>query len=72
MRIRIAVGRTSNGVFRASCPSLPGCTVEAATPETVQERMRRAILAYVCSLNATPPAVIDLVHASEVIPTSIP
>ena len=62
MKIRIVVRQMSAELWRAHSPSLPGCTVEAATMEAAQDGMGIAVAAYISSLDAALPSRIDLVN----------
>lgn len=66
MKIPIVVRQMSADLWRAHSPSLPGCTVEAATIEAAQDGMGMAVAAYISSLDAALPSRIDLVGAAEV------
>jgi hypothetical protein len=66
MKLLIAVVRMSTGVYRASCPSRPGCTVEAATMKKARDGMVMAVGSCMRSLDAVLPSRINIVHATEV------
>ncbi len=65
MKIGIVVNQTSAGHWRVRCPALPGCAVEAESPQAAQDGMRSAVAAYISSFDVAPPPVIDLVGAEE-------
>jgi predicted RNase H-like HicB family nuclease len=60
MRLRIQIHLMEDGRYRASCPSLPGCTAEADDPDAVLEAMEQSIDAYIASLDVPAPARICL------------
>lgn len=65
MKISIIIRQISGEVWRVHSPSLPGCTVEAATMEDAQDKMGVAIAAYISSLDAASPSRIDLDRTIE-------
>lgn len=66
MKLAIEVTEISSSLYRARCPSLPGCLVLGPSLEEAQERMLRAIRAYVASLDV--PDCVELhVHVRGVV-----
>lgn len=55
MRLCIKISKHSEGGFRASCPSLPGCQSHGQTQEQAKEKLRDAIRGYLASLNEFVP-----------------
>ena len=47
MRFEIVVERSDNGSFRASCPNLPGCSVEGKSRREALLRVKKAILDFI-------------------------
>lgn len=47
MRFEIVVEKADNGIFRASCPNLPGCIVEGRTRRDALLRVKKAILDFI-------------------------
>ena len=50
MKFAITVERDEDGVFVASCPSLPGCHSQGATREEVIANIKEAIQGYIASM----------------------
>ncbi len=50
MKFRIEIERDEDGVFIASCPTLPGCRSDGATRDEAVRNMTEAIEAYLESL----------------------
>jgi predicted RNase H-like HicB family nuclease len=59
MRLCIKITRHSEGGFRASCPSLPGCQSHGHTQEQAKEKLLEAIRGYLASLNEFVPEQIQ-------------
>ncbi len=61
MRFRIVIEQDEDGVFVASCPSLPGCHSQGATRDEAMANIREAMEAYLDSLRAhgepIPPSI---------------
>ena len=55
MRLVVKIVCEGNGIFRAWCPCLPGCTVRAISSTEAQEKIEAAIRSYMMSLNAVLP-----------------
>ena len=52
MKITIRIVKTGDRQFKASCPSLPGCTACAESTSEAVSRMHTAIRHYLASMNA--------------------
>jgi predicted RNase H-like HicB family nuclease len=59
MKMVITVNQTMTGRFRARCPALPGCWVDARSSQDAVQDLRQAIRGYLASLDVIVPA--DLV-----------
>jgi predicted RNase H-like HicB family nuclease len=61
MRFRVLIETDEDGMFIATCPSLPGCVSQGKTREAALDNIRDAMAAYVASLEkhgeAIPPSV---------------
>ena len=61
MRYRVIIEQDEDGVFIASCPTLPGCFSQGDTREEALENIKDAIEGYLESLNlhgeAIPPPI---------------
>ena len=61
MRFRVLIEADEDGVFIATCPSLPGCVSQGNTRDEALSNIRDAMAAYVASLEkhgeAIPPSV---------------
>ncbi|HUS93526.1 MAG TPA: type II toxin-antitoxin system HicB family antitoxin [Phycisphaerae bacterium] len=55
MKIAIRIVEVSGGVFRASCPALPGCTAAGTSPDAAKQALAAAISGYLCSFDAATP-----------------
>lgn len=69
MRFRVLIEQDEDGVFIATCPSLPGCVSEGKTREEARANIRDAITGYVASLEKhgepiPPPIDEDIVEVS--------
>ncbi len=69
VRFRVLIEQDEDGVFVATCPSLPGCVSEGRTREEVLRGIRDAIAGYVASLDKhrepIPPSIDeDIVEVS--------
>jgi len=65
MRYLAYLQQDEDGVFVATCPSLPGCVSQGATRSEAQANIREAIELYLKSLQST--ANPSLLHEEEVI-----
>ena len=61
MKVSVVIYRDACGGHVARCPTLPGCVVNADTAENATEKMRLAVKSYLCSLDASQPATVELV-----------
>jgi len=50
MRYRVYIQPDEDGVFVATCPSLPGCVSQGATRSEVRQNIQEAISLYLKSL----------------------
>lgn len=61
MRYRVYLEQDEDGVFVASCPSLPGCISQGHTRAEATENIREAIECYLKSLrkhgDPVPPSI---------------
>ena len=55
MKLAIKVAVRGGGVYRAWCPSLPGCEVYGDTQQDVQLRIGQAVEGYLASLDTALP-----------------
>lgn len=56
MKTVIKITQKPNGRYRAWCPSLPGCTAEAATHQEVVTKMELTVKSYLASLDVAAPS----------------
>lgn len=69
VRFRVFIEQDEDGIFVATCPSLPGCVSEGKTREEARTNIRDAIAGYVASLEKhkepiPPPIDEDIVEVS--------
>jgi len=69
VKFRVYIEQDEDGVFVATCPSLPGCVSQGSTRSEAHANIREAITGYVASLkqhgDPIPPAIDeDLVEIS--------
>ena len=61
MKFRIVISQDEDGVFVASCPSLPGCHSQGKTRTEARANIQEAIAGYLESLRAhgdpIPPSI---------------
>lgn len=61
MRFRVLIEPDEDGVFVATCPSLPGCVSQGATRDEARRNVQEAIEAYLESLEKhgepIPPSI---------------
>ena len=61
VRFRVLIEQDEDGVFVATCPSLPGCVSQGKTREEARTNIRDAIAGYVASLEKhgepIPPSI---------------
>jgi predicted RNase H-like HicB family nuclease len=50
MKFRVLIEQDEDGVFVATCPSLPGCTSQGKTREEARANIEDAMNGYVASL----------------------
>jgi len=55
METLIRIGRSPQGGFRASCPSLPGCVADGRSPQEATHNMAAAVSGYLVSMNVAIP-----------------
>lgn len=63
MKYRVYIEQDEDGVFVATCPSLPGCVSQGATRKEATENIREAIEGYLKSLKKhgepVPPSIVE-------------
>jgi len=63
MKFRIVIQQDEDGVFVASCPSLPGCHSQGKTRSEAKANILEAIAGYLESLKAhgdpIPPSIVE-------------
>ena len=63
MKYRVYLEPDEDGVFVATCPSLPGCVSQGRTRAEAAENIREAIEAYLKSLrkhgDPLPPSILE-------------
>lgn len=63
MKYRVLLEQDEDGVFVASCPSLPGCVSQGTTRSEATANIREAIEGYLQSLRKhgepIPPSIIE-------------
>lgn len=55
MKMVIKISRETEERFRAWCPSLPGCSVQARSHEEALKKLNQAVTGYLASLDAIVP-----------------
>lgn len=55
MKLVVKTARNAQGIFRAWCPALPGCVVLGQSLPEVREKIRQAVVGYLCSLDVALP-----------------
>ena len=55
MKLYVRVSRNDRGEFKASCPSLPGCTSRGVTREEACSKLDDAIRGYIAAINNFVP-----------------
>ncbi len=69
VRFRVLIEQDEDGIFVATCPSLPGCVSEGKTRDEARANIKDAITGYVASLEKhgepiPPPIDEDVVEVS--------
>ena len=69
VKFRVLIEQDEDGIFVATCPSLPGCVSEGRTRDEARANIRDAITGYVASLEKhgepiPPPIDEDIVEVS--------
>ena len=63
MKYRVYLEQDEDGVFVASCPTLPGCVSQGETRQEATENIQEAIEGYLKSLHkhgdAVPPGIFE-------------
>jgi antitoxin HicB len=63
MKYRVYLEQDEDGVFVATCPTLPGCVSQGQTRSEATENMREAIEGYLKSLkkhgDPVPPSILE-------------
>jgi len=70
VKFRVLIEQDEDGVFVATCPSLPGCVAQGATREEAHANITDAVEGYVASLKKhgepiPPPIDEDLVEVGS-------
>lgn len=60
MKIVTVVAEISSQMYKAHCPSLPGCVVLAQSRQDAAEKLSQAVSGYLASLDAAAPGKIEL------------
>ncbi len=66
MKLRIIIEEDEDGMFIASCPTLPGCISQGKTREEAVENIRDAIIGYLESLKKHNEAIPFSIHEEVV------
>jgi predicted RNase H-like HicB family nuclease len=66
MRFRVLIETDEDGVFVATCPSLPGCVSQGATRAEALDNIRDAMSAYLESLEKHGEPIPPSVHEEVV------
>lgn len=69
VKFRVLIEQDEDGIFVATCPSLPGCVSEGRTRDEARANIRDAITGYLASLEKhgepiPPPIDEDIVEVS--------
>ena len=63
MKYRVLFEQDEDGVFVATCPSLPGCVSQGRTRAEATKNMREAMEGYLASLkkhgDPVPPSILE-------------
>lgn len=65
MKLVIRIKEQPNGIYRACCPSLPGCVVCGQTKEDAHSRISLAVRGYLASLDVCLPRNLSKMLAME-------
>ncbi|HUU09616.1 MAG TPA: type II toxin-antitoxin system HicB family antitoxin [Phycisphaerae bacterium] len=69
MKLRVVIEQDEDGVFVATCPTLPGCVSQGKTRQEALANIRDAAAGYVASLRKhgepVPPAISEEVVEVE-------
>jgi len=60
MKFVIYIEQIRQSIYRANCPSLPGCSVLGSSAAEAQQKMSEAITWYLAGLNAAPAEKLEL------------
>ena len=66
MKLAIRITQEPNGIYRACCPSLPGCCVYGESNEDVHSRINAAVQGYLASLDVCLPRELSRALAIEI------
>ncbi len=55
MKLAIKIEQQPNGMYRACCPSLPGCSVYGQTKQDAHVKIGMAVHGYLASLDVCLP-----------------
>jgi len=69
VKYRVLIEQDEDGVFVATCPSLPGCVSQGATRDEARANIKDAVEGYIASLKRhgdpiPPPIDEDLVEVT--------
>ena len=66
MKLAIKIEQQPDGVYRAFCPSLPGCSVCGQTKDDAHSRIHMAVRSYLASLDVCLPRELSTALTMEV------
>lgn len=55
MKVAIRIDVKTTGVYRASCPALPGCVAFGRSHEEARQKIDQAVRGYLASLDVPVP-----------------
>ena len=59
MKVLTKLIRRPDGQYRAWCPALPGCTINADSQQEAQDKIERAVRGYLASLDVALPRELE-------------
>ena len=60
MIFSIHIELTKQNVYRADCPSLPGCCAVGPSVDQAQQKIGEAIIYYLAGMDVAPPEKLEL------------